>query len=279
LGNTEESLLALVQGIEGIENVSPILEGGQSYAYTAFDTYLSRNIFIKIYWYSDEYKDSLLLEPRRLAAIYQDNSQAREHIVNLYAADKVETDGESYILMKMEHCEGRSLFHEIGEFGLSVHESLQIAKELSEGLHFLHSKNIVHRDIKPGNIMIPNGQCKLVDLGSAAILSGDNLSARVTSIKTLYYNPPEAFPPTGQYYVSSDVYQIGVVLHEMLNGTYPVQINPHKSAIKACESKFKKTVGEFDGFENSELEKQTVCHLSTSVHSKINLHSIKERYQ
>lgn len=263
MGNNVEDITDILNSLEGIEEVSLIPEGGQSYAFSAFDSILNRKVFLKLYWYSEEYKDSLLLEPRRLSSLYQSSDQIKNHIVNLYSAEKLRIDNEDFILLRMEFCDGESLSHIIDDYGLSLHKALDIIKKLCQGLHFLHSLKIAHRDIKPGNIMILANNCKLVDLGSAILLDQSNLSIRINSIKTLYYTPPEAFPPDKIYYISSDIYQIGTVLHEMVNGKFNLPLSFHKSVIKKYESLFKKKYEEFDDFEKTQLENENVKYFAS----------------
>lgn len=251
-----------MQKLHGFNNVKQIDGAGQSYAFFAFDELLKRDTFLKVYWYSEDYKDSLLLEPRNLSSLYQSSEQAKHHIVNLYTADKVKVGEDDYIILKMEYCQGQSLLDKIGEHGLSIYDAIDITKQICEGIHYLHSVKIAHRDIKPGNVMINGNNCKIIDLGSAIKLDDNDFSARINSVKTLYYAPYEVFPPKRMCYLSSDLYQIGVVFYEMINGKFKLPIEIKRAALRKCEKTFNKKQNDFDGYENTVLQEENIKYLS-----------------
>ncbi len=271
-----KKIVSKLSTLDGIENVSYIPEGGQSYAFSAFDSILNRKVFLKLYWYSEENKDSLLLEPRRLSSLYSSNENIKHHIVNLFSAEKIIIADDEYILLRMEFCEGESLYNRISTFGLSLHESINIAKKICHGLHFLHSVNIAHRDIKPGNIMMSDTNGKIIDLGSAILLDEATSSARVNSIKTLYYTPPETFAPIKSYNISSDIYQLGAVLHEMVNGKFKTPLSLNKKIIDRMENKFGKKNDEFDDYEKAELENANASYYASKNNLLIKLSLFRE---
>ncbi len=245
-----------------LENISPVKDGGQSYSFKSYDSILSRDVFVKVYWYADKYSDTLLAEPRRLSTLFNSNDNARTHIANIYDVRKVEIEENEYLVLKMEYCGNENIGERISKSSLSIQESIDYAKQLCEGLHFLHSVNILHRDIKPENLILNNGICKLIDFGSTTRLNQNFNYVNSTSIKTLNYTPPEFFKEN-IYGLFSDIYQIGVVLHEMINGRIFIhEKNYPKRILREYEKKCGKKYSVFDNWEISEFEKLVIEYLS-----------------
>ncbi len=242
-----------------LSKIESLPDGGQSHSFKSFDSTLNRYVFVKVYWFSEKYSDTLLAEPRRLSTLFNSNPNCRKHIANIYDVSKIKIEDENYLVLKMEYCGNMNIGGMMSKSGLSVHEAIDYAKQLCEGLHFLHSVNILHRDIKPENLIVNNGICKLIDFGSTTRLDEHHDYIENTSIKTLNYTPPEYFNNGSYYGKFSDIYQIGVVLHEMLNGRINLkkELIP-KSLIFKYQKKFNKKYEDFDSWENSEFEKNVI---------------------
>lgn len=258
-GNLFEDMEARIQAKltseYNLTEIIPIEEGGQSYSFKAFDPILQRHVFIKVCWYSEKYKDSLLAEPRSLSTLFNSNPNTRAHIANIYDATKISIDAEEYLFLKMEFCGDKNIGQIMADGNISVHEAINYAKQLCEGLHFLHSANILHRDIKPENLMIDQNICKLIDFGSTAGVSSIDNFIQGTSIKTKNYTPPEAFSVDKIYGKFSDIYQIGVVLHEMLNSRIVIDYSKlPKGFLSKYEKKSGKKLKDFSSFEKSDLD-------------------------
>ena len=245
-----------------LENILPVKDGGQSYSFKSYDSILNRDVFVKVYWYSDKYSDTLLAEPRRLSTLFNSNDNARTHIANIYDVRKIEIEEDEYLVLKMEYCGSENIGERISKSNLSIQESIDYAKQLCEGLHFLHSVNILHRDIKPENLILNNGICKLIDFGSTSRLNQGFNYVNSTSIKTLNYTPPEFFKEN-IYGIFSDIYQIGVVLHEMINGRLFIHKKDYsKKILREYEKKCGKKYKEFDNWEIYEFERLVIEYLS-----------------
>jgi serine/threonine-protein kinase len=152
------------------------------------------------------------------------------NVVNVY--DVGEDEGIRYIVM--EHIEGPNLKELIRRQGpFTVEGAAFVIRQIADGLDYAHARGLVHRDIKPQNILVDNnGNLKVVDFGIAKGISDSNLTEAGTGMGTVHYVSPEQArgePATP----SSDVYSTGVVLYEMLTGELPYQAeDPIATAMK-----------------------------------------------
>jgi tRNA A-37 threonylcarbamoyl transferase component Bud32 len=190
--------------------------GGMSTVYRAFDITLERPVAIKL-MHREIAADSAQLERfrREARAVAQ---LSHPHIVTVI--DAGEDDNRPYIVF--EFVEGETLKERIKRMGrLPVDEAVAYAIEIARALGAAHQRNIVHRDVKPQNVMIdPEGSAKVTDFGIARSLDEEGLTADGRVLGTTDYVSPEqalGHPVTGQ----SDLYSLGVVLYEMLTGEVP----------------------------------------------------------
>ncbi len=190
--------------------------GGMSTVYRAFDQTLERVVAVKL-MHREIASDSDQLERfrREARAVAQ---FSHPHIVGVI--DAGEDDGRPYIVF--EYVEGETLKERIRRCGrLPVDESLAYAIEITRALGAAHARGIVHRDIKPQNVLIDEeGMAKVTDFGIARSLDEEGLTADGRVLGTTDYVSPEqalGHAVNGQ----SDVYSLGVVLFEMLTGDVP----------------------------------------------------------
>src|SRR4051812_13110851 len=190
--------------------------GGMSTVYRAFDTTLERVVAVKL-MHREIASDSDQLERfrREARAVAQ---FSHPHIVGVI--DAGEDDGRPYIVF--EYVEGETLKDRIRRSGrLPVDESLAYAIEITRALGAAHARGIVHRDIKPQNVLIDEeGMAKVTDFGIARSLDEEGLTADGRVLGTTDYVSPEqalGHAVNGQ----SDIYSLGVVLWEMLTGDVP----------------------------------------------------------
>jgi serine/threonine protein kinase len=101
-------------------------------------------------------------------------------------------------------------------------DAVRVTKGIIRGTAELHARNLVHRDLKPANIMLDTERCapKIGDFGSIAELDENGVSTR-TSKRSALYTPPECWDASPRHSRASDLYQIGMVLHELVNGPLP----------------------------------------------------------
>jgi eukaryotic-like serine/threonine-protein kinase len=190
--------------------------GGMSTVYLARDTTLDRPVAVKVmHREMSEQADQLerfRQEARAVAKISHPNVVA--------VIDAGEDGGHPYIVF--EYVEGETLKQRINRVGaLDPQEALAYAIEVARGLTVAHARNMVHRDIKPQNVLIDSeGRAKLTDFGISRQLEQDGMTATGRVLGTTDYVAPEQAMghPVDQ---RSDIYSLGVVLYEMLIGQVP----------------------------------------------------------
>jgi eukaryotic-like serine/threonine-protein kinase len=190
--------------------------GGMSSVYRAFDPTLERWVAIKLMHRDISHDPDQLERFRREArAVARLN---HPHIVTVI--DAGEDDGAPYIVF--EYVEGETLKERIRRLGrLPVSEAVAYAIEIGRALECAHANRLVHRDVKPQNVLIdPDGRAKVTDFGIARSLEAQGLTATGRVLGTTDYVSPEqalGHEVTGQ----SDIYSLGIVLYEMLTGEAP----------------------------------------------------------
>jgi tRNA A-37 threonylcarbamoyl transferase component Bud32 len=190
--------------------------GGMSTVYRAFDTTLERQVAVKL-MHREIASDSDQLERFRREA--RSVAQlSHPHIVGVI--DAGEEDGRPYIVL--EYVEGETLKHRIRRMGrLPIDEAIAYSIEIARALGAAHAQAIVHRDIKPQNVLVDEeGSAKVTDFGIARSLEEEGLTADGRVLGTTDYVSPEqalGHDVDGP----SDIYSLGVVLYEMLTGDVP----------------------------------------------------------
>ena len=191
--------------------------GGMSTVYKAFDTTLERTVAVKV-MHRDVARDSDHLERfrREARAIAKLSSP---NVVGVIDAGEDE-DGTPFIVL--EYVEGETLKDRIRRLGrLPVTEAVAYAIEIARGLQAAHERDIVHRDVKPQNVLLDeHGAARVTDFGIARSLRDEGLTADGRVLGTTDYVSPEQ-ALGHQVTPQSDIYSLGVVLYEMLTGDVP----------------------------------------------------------
>src|ERR1700753_3374342 len=190
--------------------------GGMSTVYRAFDANLERQVAIKL-MNREVTSDSDQLERfrREARAVAQ---RSHPHVVGVI--DAGEDEGRPYIVF--EYVEGETLKDRIRRLGrLPITEAVAYAIEIARALGAAHARHIVHRDVKPQNVLLDQeGSAKVTDFGIARTLEEEGLTADGRVLGTTDYVSPEQ--ALGQHVSGqSDLYSLGVVLYEMLTGEVP----------------------------------------------------------
>lgn len=191
-------------------------EGGMANVYLARDTILDRKVAVKVLR-GDLAGDEKFVRRFQREALSA-SSLSHPNIVEIY--DVGEDDGNFYIVM--EYIEGKTLKQLIKKRGvLSLSETMDIMLQLLDALATAHDSYIIHRDIKPQNIMIKeSGLVKITDFGIAMALNNAQLTQTNSVMGSVHYLPPEQASGKGST-IRSDIYSLGILMFEMLTGKMP----------------------------------------------------------
>ncbi len=190
-------------------------EGGMGVVYKAEDIRLKRTVALKFIspqaLGSEEDKSRFIHEARAAASL------SHPSICTVHEIDEFE--GQSFI--SMEFIKGHSLKDRIESGPIKLEEALDLAIDIAEGLQEAHEAGVVHRDVKPANVMIhTRGQAKITDFGLAKIRGGTKLTKTRSTMGTVAYMSPEQ--ARGEDIDGrSDIWSLGVVLYEMVSGLKP----------------------------------------------------------
>jgi serine/threonine protein kinase/tetratricopeptide (TPR) repeat protein len=201
-----------------IDNRSLIGSGGMGVVYRGTDIQTNVPVAIKELRKDIIDKDSTIIgrfkrEGELLRLLNHPN------IVKVFGTDEI--DGTHYIIMEYVAAGSlRSLLKREGK--LSVEQTLSIALELADALSRAHHKQVIHRDLKPDNVLIAeDGTPRLTDFGVAHLRNGTRMTQDGSIIGTIAYLAPECF--SGQFGINTDIWAFGVMLFEMLSGTHPFE--------------------------------------------------------
>ncbi|HMM05596.1 MAG TPA: Stk1 family PASTA domain-containing Ser/Thr kinase [Clostridiales bacterium] len=197
--------------------VTKLGSGGTAVVYKAIDTVLNREVTVKILQEQFTTNQKFVLRFRKEAQAIA--ALSHPNIVSVYDVGTSD-DGEQYLIM--EYVEGKTLKEVIKKKGiLSLDRALDYTNQILAGLNHAHSFGVIHRDIKPQNIMItPNGQVKIMDFGLAMNLTDTTITYDTSVFGSVYYIAPE-IAQKGSGDARVDIYSVGIVLYEMLTGELP----------------------------------------------------------
>ena len=196
--------------------IKSIGEGGMANVYLAYDTILDRDVAVKILR-GDLSNDEKFVRRFQREALNA-SSLSHPNIVEVY---DVGDDNEQYFIV-MEYIEGKNLKDLIKKRGkLTVSEVVDIMSQIADGLSVAHDSYIIHRDIKPQNIMIlENGLVKITDFGIAMAMNATQLTQTNSVMGSVHYLPPEQASGKGST-LKSDIYSMGILMYELLTGVLP----------------------------------------------------------
>src|SRR3990172_2438266 len=199
-------------------------EGGMGVVYKAQDTTLDRLVALKFlpsqFTASEEDRTRFVREAKAASSLDHPN------ICTVYEAGQTPED---QMFMAMAYYAGPSLKEVIAKGRMSIEEALRIGIQVAEALKAADAKKIVHRDVKPGNIIITaDGVAKLVDFGLASQAEWTKLTRSQSTIGTAAYMAPEQCTSEGADH-KSDLWSLGVVLFQMLTGKLPFR-GDHEAA-------------------------------------------------
>jgi len=196
-------------------------QGGMGAVYKARQKTLHRAVALKILPLEvgpdPAFAERFTREAQALAKLTHPN------IVTIYEFGQ--RDGLYYVLM--EFVDGVNLRQAIQSKSLSQHEALAIVPQICDALHYAHEAGVVHRDVKPENVLLDNkGRVKIVDFGLAKMLGRSPLDVTLTAshqvMGTLHYMAPEQIERPLEVDHRADIYSLGVVFYELLTGELPL---------------------------------------------------------
>jgi serine/threonine protein kinase len=204
--------------------LAKIGEGGMGVVYKGEDTKLRRTVALKFLpqelMKDSEAKERFVQEAQAAAALDHPN------ICTVHEIE--EADGQTFIAMA--YIEGQSLKEKINAGPVEINRAINIAIQVAEGLREAHERGVVHRDVKPANIILTEkGQAKIMDFGLAKLSWGVDLTKTAMIMGTAaYMSPEQAKGETVDY--CTDIWSLGCVLYEMLSGMRPFK-NRYDQAI------------------------------------------------
>ena len=190
--------------------------GGMGVVFKAFDLVLERPVALKFLSpnlvVSSSDKEVLLREARAASAL--------DH-PNIGVIHGIEESEDRQLFIVMAYYEGETLAQKLARGPIPVHDSLDLATQIARGLSAAHAHRIIHRDVKPSNIIITNdNMAKIVDFGLARVVVSASATQSISSTGTLPYMSPEQI--LGETIDQrSDIWSLGVILVQMIAGSHP----------------------------------------------------------
>jgi len=260
--------------IQRYKLVKKLGQGGMGEVFLAEDTVLRRKVALKFVRNEDDLdadSEKQVLQEARAAA-------ALDHPFICHIHDVGEMDSKPFIAM--EYVQGQTLKEKLSGSPLPLEEALQIGREMAEALEEAHSRQIIHRDIKPGNVILTEqGHVKITDFGLARWIQAPEgaeqdftatLTEMTAAVGTIPYMSPEQV--TGREVdPRSDIFSLGVVLYEMLTGVNPFRKKLPMETASAILNEVPEPLSKYRGEVSALLEHAVAKMLSKEAERRYQL--------
>jgi serine/threonine-protein kinase len=189
--------------------------GGQGVVYLARDLDLNRRVALK--FLPPSLVDDACARQRFIREAQTASAVKHPNVCANYG-NEITDEGEPF--MVMAYCKGVTLRQALNDRVLSIADAIDIAAQIADGLSAAHAQAVVHRDVKPGNVMLTDEGVKILDFGLARFLDSSQITAAGSLLGTASYMSPEQIhcEPADP---RSDVWSLGILLYEMLTGAPP----------------------------------------------------------
>ena len=205
LSSLPANLLAAATELEKKYDFQDIIEkGGNGHVLVGVNRILQQKVAVKFYYWGD----GAHLEPKHLCDL------ASPHILQVLDAEAIDKDDAYFVT---PYCEHGDLDEHLSKGEIGVRQAVEIVLEIATGANAIHASGFIHRDLKPSNVFC-NSERKFVigDFGSI-VEKGEHGYAETGSKHSLVYRTPEEVE-SGRAYPQGDIYQIGIVLYQLLGG-------------------------------------------------------------
>lgn len=165
---------------------------------------LDRMQVVKFYYWGG----GLHIEPALLANLES------PHVLKVDSAEAIDEDDAFFVT---RYCDGGDLDDQLAQRSFGPLQAIDVLLQIASGVSYLHGQGYLHRDLKPSNIFCADGNWVVGDFGSVVLMNEDGF-ASTQSKHSIIYRPPEDFHANTRYYRQGDVYQLGMVLYQLLGG-------------------------------------------------------------
>ncbi len=215
---TKKAIKDAVERLGKYDSLDDVPCGSNSYSYKAQHIHLQQPRFLKAIYLPKEDDELIFREPRALRQAIE-AEPVSQNIVKLYDVETIKVNGDDYVLLQMELIAGDSLQEVIEKDMVGQQEAVRIAINILHGVEHLHREKLLHRDLKPDNILLDGDVPKIADFGSICRMPDDAEYVHASKHSDLYV-PSEAWH-SQHYTISSDLYQVGLILYQLVNGPMP----------------------------------------------------------
>jgi serine/threonine protein kinase len=256
-----EVIMRELEALGKFDNLVEIQGGANAYAFHGRHRALQECRFLKCIPLVEGEVDTILSEPQTLIQLLRGDPR-NPHLVELHDADIVTIAGERYVLLQMEFVNGDNLQQQLERRPFGQQEAVRITEGIVRGLQHLHRMRIVHRDLKPSNIMLAGQHAKIADFGSVARIPQQAQLVKASKHSDLY-RPWEGWQ-SGAYGFSSDLYQIGLVLYQLVNGPMSTEGEHYltKSVLKEIKASGK-TYSALEDYDRCSFDRKSLAELTT----------------